>query len=98
MTEYLSNPPARPHRLSLFRFGIYASFFLSGLTSLLFEVIWSRQFVTVFGNSSYAISIVLCAYMAGLGLGGLIGGWLADRISRHTLVFAAVQATIALCA
>ena len=44
---------------------IYACFFLSGATSLVFEVLWSREFVTVFGNSSYAISIVLCAYMAG---------------------------------
>jgi hypothetical protein len=41
---------------------------------LVFEVLWSREFVTVFGNSSYAISIILCAYMAGLGLGGLAGG------------------------
>ena len=35
------------------------------------EVVWSRQFVTVFGNSSYAISVVLCAFMAGLGIGGI---------------------------
>jgi hypothetical protein len=49
-------------------------FSLTGATSLVFEVLWSREFVTVFGNSSYAISIVLCAYMAGLGLGGLAGG------------------------
>jgi predicted membrane-bound spermidine synthase/tetratricopeptide (TPR) repeat protein len=84
--------------VSLFRFGVYVSFFLSGLTSLLFEVIWSRQFVTVFGNSSYAISIVLCAYMAGIGLGGLLGGWLADRLTRRIFAFAVVQAAIAFCA
>ena len=95
MTVNFSDPPARPHRISLFRFGIYASFFLSGLTSLLFEVLWSRQFVTVFGNSNYAISIVLCAYMAGIGLGGLLGGRLADRLSRRTFAFAIIQAVIA---
>ena len=43
------------------RLGVYACFFLSGATSMVFEVLWSRQFVTVFGNSSYAISIVLWA-------------------------------------
>ena len=79
----------------MFRFGIYACFFLSGATSLLFEVLWSRQFVTVFGNSSYAISIVLCAYMAGIGLGGLLGGRLADRIKQRTLAFAIIQVAIA---
>ena len=49
---------------------IYICFFLSGVTSMVFEILWSRRFVTVFGNSSYAVSIVLCAFMAGLGLGG----------------------------
>ena len=82
----------------MFRFGVYVSFFLSGLTSLLFEVIWSRQFVTVFGNSSYAISIVLCAYMTGIGLGGLLGGRLADRLTPRIFAFAVVQAVIAFCA
>jgi spermidine synthase len=98
MTANFSAPPARPHRVSLFRFGVYVSFFLSGLTSLLFEVIWSRQFVTVFGNSSYAISIVLCAYMAGIGLGGLLGGRLADRLTRRIFAFAVVQVVVAFCA
>jgi spermidine synthase len=98
MTVHIADPPSRPRGLSLFRFGIYICFFLSGITSLLFEVIWSRQFVTVFGNSSYAISIVLCAYMAGIGLGGLLGGKLADRTSRHILVFAVIQAAVGICA
>jgi spermidine synthase len=80
------------------RWGIYACFFLSGATAIVFEVLWSRQFVTVFGNSSYAIGIVLCAYMAGLGLGGLLGGRLADRITQRAAVYGVVQAVVAACA
>lgn len=76
----------------------YGFFFLSGVTALTFEVLWSRQFVTVFGNSSYAISIVLCAFMAGLGLGGWLGGRLADRFRDRLLLFGAVQAAVALLA
>ncbi|MGD0596348.1 MAG: tetratricopeptide repeat protein [Sedimentisphaerales bacterium] len=98
MSVKLPAPFARRPRIVLFRWGIYACFFLSGATSLLFEVLWSRQFVTVFGNSCYAISIVLCAYMAGIGLGGLFGGRLADSVTRRTLAFALVQAAVALCA
>ncbi len=98
MTVNVSIPLTRPNRIFLFHIGIYISFFLSGLTSLLFEVIWSYQFVTVFGNSSYAISIVLCAYMMGIGLGGLLGGRLADRLTQRTFAFAVVQAVIAFCA
>ena len=80
------------------RAAVYASFFLSGATALIFEVLWSRQFVTVFGNSSYAISVVLCAFMVGLGIGGWLGGRLADRYSRRLLMYGCIQMSVALWA
>jgi spermidine synthase len=86
---------ARRVRIGWIRWCIYACFFLSGSTALVFEVLWSRQFVTLFGNSSYAISIVLCAYMAGLGLGSLIGGRLADRTTQWMNAYGAVHVGIA---
>jgi spermidine synthase len=100
LSKPLASPAisTRPDRMALIRWCIYACFFLSGFTALVFEVLWSRQFVTVFGNSAYAISIVLCAYMAGLGLGGLVGGRLADRITQWMPVYGAVQAGIAIWA
>ena len=79
----------------LVRWGIYLCFFMSGATALVFEVLWSRQFVTVFGSSPYAISVVLCAYMAGLGLGGLLGGWLADRIAHRVAAYGVIQGCVA---
>jgi spermidine synthase len=95
MNAPLRSASAPPLRLAWLNWCIYACFFLSGATSLVFEVLWSREFVTVFGNSSYAISIVLCAYMAGLGLGGLAGGRFADRMKRRTMFFGVFQAVIA---
>ena len=77
---------------------IYTCFFLSGLTSLIFEVLWSRQFVTVFGNSAYAISTVLCAYMAGLGVGSLFGGRLADRVKKRAVLYGLIIAAVAIWA
>jgi spermidine synthase len=77
------------------RWCFYGCFFMSGFASLVFEVLWSREFVTVFGNSSYAVSIVLCAYMAGLGLGGVLGGRLADRMTRRATAYGGVQLAIA---
>ena len=87
--------PAEPASMVWARLGVYACFFLTGATSLVFEVLWSCQFVTVFGNSSYAVSVVLCAYMTGLGVGGLIGGKVADRITRRMAVFGVVQVGVA---
>jgi len=77
---------------------VYVLFFVSGFTALVFEVLWSRQFVTVFGNSSYAITTVLCAFMAGLGIGNLLGGRLADRCPERLLAYGAMQAGVGLWA
>ncbi|MGB7769690.1 MAG: fused MFS/spermidine synthase [Verrucomicrobiia bacterium] len=98
MNVTLRNAFAPARRMAWLNVCIYACFFLSGATSLVYEVLWSREFVTVFGNSSYAISIVLCAYMAGLGLGGLAGGRLADGMKRRTMFFGGFQALIAVWA
>ena len=62
------------------RVAVYGMFFLSGAVALVLETLWTRQFVTVFGASSYAVATVLCAFMAGLGIGGLLFGRVADRV------------------
>src|SRR5207244_1068060 len=49
---------------------------------------------TVFGVTVYATSTVLAAFMAGLALGGMLGGTIADRVKRPLLLFAAAEAGI----
>jgi len=44
---------------------IYCLFFFSGVASLIYEILRSRQFVLVSRNNSCAISIVLAAFMGG---------------------------------
>jgi len=58
---------------------VYVLFFLSGLTSLIYEVIWVRQFGLVFGVTTYAVSTVLAAFFAGLALGSYGAGRVIDR-------------------
>ncbi len=74
---------------------ISAVFFVSGAAALVYEILWSRQFVTVFGNSAYSISIVLCAFMAGLGAGSLFFGRRADRTSDPLRMYALLEFGIA---
>ena len=89
-----SREPAIGERVGVVPPIVYLLFFLSGFTALVFEILWSRQFVTVFGNSSYAISVVLCAYMAGLGFGSWLGGRLADQTRRWLLLYAGIEAAV----
>lgn len=58
---------------------IYLLFFLSGLSGLIYQIVWVRVFGNVFGNTIYSASIVVAIFMLGLGAGSyLIGSW-ADR-------------------
>lgn len=75
---------------------IYPFFFLSGAASLIYEILWTRQFIPVFGNSSYAITVVLAAFMAGLGLGSWLFGRYADRHRNRLLLYSIIEAGIAL--
>ena len=61
---------------------VYAVFFLSGISGLVYQVVWVRIFGNVFGNDVYSAATVIAVFMCGLGVGSYaIGGW-ADRRYR----------------
>jgi spermidine synthase len=58
---------------------LYLLFFCSGLSGLIYQVVWVRVFGNVFGNTIYSASLVVAVFMLGLGVGSyVVGGW-ADR-------------------
>ena len=54
-------------------------FFLSGLCSILYEIVWLRLSMAQFGVTSALVSIVLSMFMAGLGLGSWGSGRLLQK-------------------
>lgn len=73
-------------------------FLVSGAAALIYEVLWFRHLALLFGVSSYALTTVLVAYMAGLGLGAAaVGGW-SSRIRHPLLVYACIELAIGLYA
>jgi spermidine synthase len=58
-----------------------AIYFLSGFSALLYQVIWHRMLAIFSGSDLYATTTIVAAFMAGLGMGSLIGGRLADALS-----------------
>ena len=61
---------------------VYAVFFLSGISGLVYQVVWVRIFGNVFGNDVYSAATVIAVFMCGLGVGSYaIGSW-ADRRYR----------------
>jgi spermidine synthase len=73
-------------------------FLLSGCAALIYQILWLRLLGLVFGVTVYAASTVLAAFMAGLALGSLFAGRLADRVRHPLRWFAAAECGIALTA
>ncbi len=58
---------------------LYFLFFLSGISGLIYQVVWVRVFGNVFGNTVYSTSLVIAVFMLGLGVGSFVAGSWADR-------------------
>ena len=54
-------------------------FFFSGFPALIYQLTWQRELFRIFGVNSESVTIVVSAFMLGLGLGSLAGGWLSGR-------------------
>jgi spermidine synthase len=57
-------------------------FFFSGFPALIYQLTWQRELFRIFGVNSESVTIVVAAFMLGLGLGSLAGGW----ISKHRAI------------
>jgi len=66
-------------------------FLASGAAGLILQVVWARVLGIVFGNTVYAASIVLAAFMLGLALGSLCLGRLADRAARPLALYGILE-------
>ena len=76
------------------RWPILAIFILSGAAGLMYEVVWSRQLVLVFGNTTQAVSVILTGFFGGMAIGSWGGGRLADRVPRPLLLYGVLEAIL----
>jgi spermidine synthase len=53
--------------------------FLSGLSALVYEVVWTRILTLVIGSSIYAFTIMLATFLTGIALGSAIVGRFSDN-------------------
>lgn len=60
-------------------------FALSGVSALTYQMIWQRRLFLSIGVDMVSVTIVVTAFMAGLGLGAIAGGRWADRYRKRCL-------------
>ena len=66
-------------------------FALTGFSALTLQVVWQRVISLHSGVDLASTTTVVAAFLAGLGFGSLLGGWLADRLGpRRSLVLFAL--------
>ncbi len=75
---------------------LFVTFAATGFSALTLQVVWQRVLSLHAGIDLLAATTVVTAFMAGLGLGSLAGGAIADRLGgrRSLLVFALSNAAI----
>jgi len=72
-------------------------FFLSGFAALIYQVVWQRTLFSIYGINVESVTVVVTAFMLGLGLGSLAGGAVSKDPRRPVvLLFALVEGTIGL--
>jgi spermidine synthase len=80
---------------TFFPLGVYAAIVLSGLTALGAEVVWTRLLSLMFGATTYAFSIILGVFLAGLGFGSFAGSRLARDAKEPRAILGWVQLLLA---
>lgn len=58
---------------------VFLLFLFSGATSLVYQVLWLRMLILIFGSTLFATSAILSTFMGGLALGAMIAGRTMDR-------------------
>jgi spermidine synthase len=85
------NPPG----LGIPRRALLLIFTLSGISALLYQLIWQRALLTIFGSNIESVTVVVSAFMLGLGIGSITGGAVSKRHGVPLLlIFAIVEISI----
>lgn len=75
---------------------LFVTFFATGFSALTLQVVWQRVISLHAGLDLLASTTVVTAFLAGLGLGSLAGGAIADRLGARRSLFAFALSNAAL--
>jgi spermidine synthase len=73
------------------RLAIVACLLFSGLTALVYQLVWTRLLGLSFGTTTEAIATVLAVFFGGLALGNWLAARALVRLSRPLRVYAALE-------
>jgi spermidine synthase len=66
-------------------------FFCSGMPALIYQIVWQRALFSIYGVNAESVAVIVSAFMLGLGLGSLLGGWASTRYPGKAVVLFGVS-------
>ena len=72
------------------------AFAISGMTALIYEIVWSRPLQLVFGSTIYAVSTILTTFFVGFALGSYLFRNIADKTKNPLKLFGMLELGIGL--
>jgi spermidine synthase len=79
---------SEPQSDALRRPALFVLFFLSGAAALIYQTAWHRLLGLFAGADTIAAALIVGAFLLGLGIGSLVAGFYADRLSRRASLVA----------
>src|SRR5664279_3839430 len=79
------------------RRAVLLSFAVSGATAMALQVLWTRALAVIIGSSIFSFTIILLAFLIGLGLGSATFGRLVERFRNPVRALALTHLGIVAC-
>src|SRR5271154_1242828 len=80
LSEFGKSPRQRERVL------LSALFLCSGMPALIYQIVWQRALFSIYGVNAESVAGIVAAFMLGLGLGSLLGGWVSARFPAKAVV------------
>jgi len=66
-------------------------FFFSGFSCLIYQIVWQRVLTLYYGIGSISLTLIISVFMFGLGVGGLLGGYFAERVRDRLVLYFIIE-------
>lgn len=70
------------HFVNVPLFTVYSIFFISGAAGLIYEIVWARLLIVIFGGTTNSVVAVVAVFLGGLAIGSFLFGKYADTVEH----------------